>query len=434
MFTYAETRKYLDSLINYEKTGFTSCEKDFDLAKIREALEILGQDEQGYRSVHIAGTKGKGSISMFTSSILQANGFNVGLFTSPHLICDRERIRVNNEIISEGDLSRALSYLQDKLGDSFCQDLTYFEIYTLMAVFYFSMKKVDFAVFETGMGGRLDATNVIDAEVCGISPISYDHMSVLGDKIEQIASEKAAIIKRGACCISSHQEDSVLGVIKQRCHDVDAPLSLVGRDITYSVSHTGEEGNAFDVNGLEASYQVCSTRMLGSFQASNCAAAIGICEKLLGGKGVDTAKVKEGIKNAFIPGRMEILSRKPLMLIDGAQNADSADKLKKSVEQIFKYDKLILLLGLSEGKDIKGVCDELASFADEIILTRASVKRAQDPHIIRGYIRKRPVRVTKDVKEALGVALDLAGENDMILATGSFFLIGEVRRLLLRKR
>ncbi|MFH1665590.1 MAG: folylpolyglutamate synthase/dihydrofolate synthase family protein [Candidatus Omnitrophota bacterium] len=423
--------RFLDSLVNYEKIGFDEIRKEFKLGKLREALAALGGPQEKYRAIHIAGTKGKGSISTFTASILQASGYRVGLFTSPHLSVPNERIKINNEMIRDDDLARIINYLIDKLGIDTVRSFTFFEFYTLMALVHFSISDVDFAVLETGLGGRLDATNVIDAGISGLSPVSYDHMHILGNTLEKIAREKAAIIKRGAYCVSSPQRAEALKEIRSRCEAVGASLAVVGKDITCRITASDENGSAFDITGIDAEYKGCRTNMAGDFQSANCAVALGMCERALRDKGVDAKKFKEGIEAAFIPGRMEILSRGPMVVIDGAQNGDSAMRLKSSVEKIFKYDKLILVLGLSEDKDIKSVCANLAPMADEIVVTRSSVRRAADPHIIRGYIKGRQVTVTSDVKEALGTAFRLAARGDMILVTGSFYLIGEVRELVL---
>ncbi len=432
MPSYKETLKYLDSFINYERIGLDNPGMDLDPGRLRNVLKRMKDPHRDYSCVHVAGTKGKGSVCAFTSSILEKAGYRVGLFTSPHLVTVRERIKTNGRIIGKSDIAcvveRLKEYIDPRVAD---KELTYFEVLTLAAILYFSLKKVDYAVFEVGMGGRLDATNVIDAKVCGISPVSYDHTGVLGTKIEQIAREKAAIIKKGAHCVSSPQRQPALRVIKDRCREENASLSLVGKDITCSTLHLDEKGSCVDVVGLNGHYEKCRINMPGDFQPSNCATAVGICEQLLGAKGIDEDALKKGISSAFIPGRMEIICRRPMVVIDGAQNGDSAERLKYSVEQIFKYDRLILLLGFSRDKDIKSVCRHLVPMADEVVLTRASVNRAADPHLIRGYIKGKSVRITADVKEALGVAFSRAGKNDMILATGSFFVIGEVRGLLL---
>ena len=432
MQTYEDTLKYLDSLVNYEKTGPEDLKgKTFDLDKLRRVLEALGNPQLDYRPVHIAGTKGKGSISVFTSSILRASGCNVGLFTSPHLISPRERVSVNGEDISREELASAVGYIRERLPAG-CGDLTFFEMYTLVAMVHFRQRGADHAVFETGMGGRMDATNVLDEKVCGISPVSYDHTQVLGSSLEEIAREKAAIIKKGNFCVCAPQQEAVLDVIRSRCGETGASLSLVGEDITYSVKGSDAAGSTFDLFTGNREYKSCRTVLPGAFQVTNCAVAAGICEELLKDRS-DVENFKKGIKEAFIPGRMEVLSRGPMIVIDGAQNAESARQLKYSVEQIFKYDKLILLLGLSRDKDVKGVCGELVSAADEVVITRAGVDRALSPELIKGYVRGRKTIITRDVKEALGTALRAAGKNDLILATGSFFVIGEIRDLLVKK-
>ncbi|MEA3489987.1 MAG: folylpolyglutamate synthase/dihydrofolate synthase family protein [Candidatus Omnitrophota bacterium] len=422
--------KYLDSFVDYEKTGFDGIRRKFDLAGLRRVLKDLGDPQRDYLSVHVAGTKGKGSICAFTSSILRDAGYRVGLYTSPHFFTPAERIRVNGRMIGGSDLVRTVSVLKERIGRDAAKRFTFFEVYTLLAILYFSMKKVDYAVFETGMGGRLDATNVIDARICAISPVSYDHMNVLGSRIGQIAREKAAIIHRGAHCVSAPQRAAALDAIISRCGRVGASLSVVGKDVTYSIKTADEKGSAFDVQGNRGSYRGCRTRMPGRFQVTNCAAAVAVCERVLHDKRIDKRVIKRGIRNAFIPGRLEVLARRPLIVIDGAQNGDSAEKLKYSVEEIFKYDRLILLLGVSGDKDIGSICRRLAPMADEVVLTRASTSRAADPNLIKGYIRGRRVRITGDVKEALGTAFSIAGRDDMILATGSFFVIAEVTEII----
>jgi dihydrofolate synthase/folylpolyglutamate synthase len=423
-------------LTNYERAGFPGAGLDFDLGKIHAAIEKLDYPHRKYKSIHIAGTKGKGSVSSFCSSILEEAGCRVGLFTSPHLTSVRERIKINSEAISKTDFADSLESLKKYIGlHKGPEEFTFFEVITLMAMFYFSIREVDYAVFEVGMGGRLDATNVIDAEVCGITPVSYDHTQILGKKIEEIAGEKAAIIKNGTHCVSSPQRDPVLGVIKEKCLKKNAILSVVGEDITHKVIHLGDTGSEFNIFTKQAEYKACRTSMIGDFQPSNCAVAVGICEQILSdekikGQAPKTEIFKRGIEKTFVPGRMEILSRRPLVVLDGAQNEESAKRLKDSVEKIFRYNKLILVLGLSKDKDIKGVCRWLVPLADEIVLTKASVDRACDPLLIRGYVKGKPVKITGSSKEAMGAAFSKAGKGDMILVTGSFFVIGEVKQLI----
>ncbi|MFH1837189.1 MAG: folylpolyglutamate synthase/dihydrofolate synthase family protein [Candidatus Omnitrophota bacterium] len=429
METYLEAINYLDSFTNYEKTGFSGGGLNFDLSRLQGFLEKTGDPQTSYRSVHIAGTKGKGSVATFTASILAENGYKVGLYTSPHLLDVKERIKINGADISEDSFLKILSKIQDDLAGRE-KIFTYFEILTFIAIFYFKEQGVDLAVFETGLGGRLDATNVIKSEVCGITSISHDHMQVLGDKLEKITREKIAIIKPGSHCISSPQRADILEIIKERCIKENVSLSIVGEDISYNIKASGEEGSLVNIKGIRGLYESCHIDMMGSFQAENAATAVGIVEQVLTGIELDLDKIKMGIKKAFLPGRMEIIAKDPLLIIDGAHNKSSASRLKYSVEENLKYDRLILLLGISKDKDIRSICSELVPLSDEVVLTRAASQRSADPGMIRGYIKGKTVCMTSNVKEGLGAALSLAGERDLILATGSFYLIGEVRGLV----
>ncbi|MDD5634961.1 MAG: bifunctional folylpolyglutamate synthase/dihydrofolate synthase [Candidatus Omnitrophica bacterium] len=421
---------YLNSFTDYERIGPENIKEEFNLAKLKDVLKRLGDPQNAYRSAHVAGTKGKGSISTFIASILKESGYKVGLFTSPHLVSPHERISINGKNINNEDLAEVLRVLKDHLAPAPEKNFTFFEIFTLAAILFFNMEKVDFAVFEVGLGGRLDATNVINAEVSAISPISYDHMQILGDTIEKIAAEKAAIIKPGSYCVVSPQQDSVLKIIEDRCSAVGVGLAVIGREIKCDVREITRSGNYFDIHGQEGLYDNCQTSLIGAFQMTNAAVGVGACEKLLKGN-IDAAKIKTGIEKAFIPGRMEIIAEHPIFIIDGAQNASSARKLRLSIERIFRYDKLVLLLGTSRDKDIVNICKELGTATDVVITTKSKNSRAADPNILKGFFKGREVISTYDAKEALGLAWKSAKKNDLILATGSFYLIGEIREMVL---
>ena len=434
MRTYSQALKYLDSFTDHEKIGFRGLVEKLDLERVRLAAAALGDPQRDYRSVHVAGTKGKGSICAFTASILESAGSRVGSYTSPHLSDASERIRINSKPVPKSDLVKVVARLERELGPDARKRFTFFEVYTLAAMLYFSLEKVDWAVFEAGLGGRLDATNILQPEVCCVSPVSHDHTRVLGSTIREIAGEKAGIIKKGMKCVCAPQKPAAMRVIKERCARLKVPLYVVGRDITFQARRMDETGSVFDVRGKSGLYEEVETTLPGLFQVENAAAAVGICEFALGKKGaLKERTVREGLKKAFLPGRMEVICREPLLVIDGAQNAESAGALKRSVEKIFKYDKLILLAGLSSDKDIKGFCGRLGPLADRIVITRAGTERAADPHIIKGYFRGRRARVTRDTKEGLGAALSMAGKKDMILAAGSFYVIGEIRNIFTEK-
>jgi dihydrofolate synthase/folylpolyglutamate synthase len=431
MFTYSDSLKYLDSFVNYERTGMGHVKKEFDLGNLRCLLDEMGRPQDAYISVHVSGTKGKGSVSSFTSSIIKKVGYRVGLYTSPHLASPRERIAVDGDIISKDDFARSVESLREyveRSSEPF--EWTFFELVTALAMMYFRERAVSYAVFEVGVGGRLDATNVIEPKVAAVTGIGYDHTNILGDTIEKIACEKAAIIKRGMSCISSPQRPEALEVIRKRCAEVGASLGIVGEDIKCEVKSIDASGSEFDIRTPKAAYTSCRTALLGDFQPNNAAAAVGICESLFPEGELSREAVMKGLEEAYIPGRLEVLGRSPLIVIDAAHNGDSIERLKNSVERIFKYDKLIILAGFCQDKDIRDICRILGGLTDNFILTKADVGRAADPYIVRGYLNGKDVAVAGDVKEALGLALSLAGKRDMIPATGSFCVIGEVRKLL----
>ena len=427
MISYGQAIDYLDSLTNYEKIGLEKSIGNMDLARVKEALAGCGGPHEKYVIAHVAGTKGKGSVCAYIASILESSGRKTGLFTSPHLVSPLERIKVDGLNITEEAFAEVIGRIKS-LPEA---GLTYFEAMTVAALLYFAGRNVDVAVLETGMGGRLDATNAVDADICCITPVSYDHMHVLGESIEDIAMEKAGIIKEGVKCVVSPQKEVVMGIIRDKCLREGAEMILLGEDVKWDILRCNDTGNIFDLYTRHGEYDHCASGLPGLFQIANCATAVAVCEEILGDEAEEEA-FRQGIGKAFIPGRLEVVARSPLIVLDGAQNAESAEKLKYSVEQIFKYDRLILLAGLAADKDIHGFFAQLAPVADEVILTRSASRRAADPDILRGHVRGRPAVVTHDTKEALGMAFGKAGSKDLILVTGSFYVVGEVRELLLR--
>jgi dihydrofolate synthase/folylpolyglutamate synthase len=429
MKTYGDAIAYLNSFSNYETKGFQGFRETLDLARVVDLLEDLGRPDRKYRSIHVAGTKGKGSVCTYAASILREAGYRVGLYTSPHLQDILERIKIDGVNVRKDAFTEAVSIVKQAVGKR-CAEFTYFEILTITAILVFSAVNVDIAVFETGLGGRLDATNIVEAEISAITAVSFDHTDVLGDTIEKIAVEKAGIIKRGTTCVLSAQDMKAEKIIETQCLCRGCGLLKVGSDITYQITDKGPWGTVFNVRTTFRDYPGCRTKMPGFFQVANAAQAVCMCEQMLKDKLKNDA-VKQGLEKAFIPGRLELIASDPMVVIDGAQNRQSVEQLKYSIEEIFKYDKLILLMGLSTGKDVKGVCKALEAFADHVILTKADFERALDPYVIRGFFRRARVDVAGNVKEALGLAFSKAGKKDLILCAGSFYVTGEVRGLLL---
>jgi dihydrofolate synthase/folylpolyglutamate synthase len=439
--TYLEVLSYLNSLTDYEKDINYSYPETLKFTRIQDFLTLIGNPQKFLRVIHIAGTKGKGSTCALVAYILREAGFSVGLYTSPHLNDFRERIRILQPLVYkrrrmagdfEGMISKkALSSLVQELKPvinkynrySKYGQLSFFEVYTALAFLYFKRRRIDFVVLETGMGGRLDATNAADSLVCGITPLSFEHVQKLGNTLAKIAAEKAGIIKHnGTIVISALQAKEVRKVIHNRCNKFQAKLYEVGRQIKYSNSQRG-----LVIKGLKNDYKNLRLNLLGEHQAANAALAIGLVEGLsFYGFNLKVCAIRRGLDHAVWPGRCELIQRNPLIILDGAQNSASAQVLRRAIEDNFKYGKLILVLGISSDKDIAGICKKLGSFADEVILTRAATSRATDPAKLSGYFKRKP-HLTQSVREAKLLARSLAGKKDLILVTGSLFVVGEFR-------
>lgn len=457
--SYLEAVQYLESFIDYEKFPSYPYKESLRLERVRGFLAAIGNPQDSLKCIHIAGSKGKGSTCAFVAYILREAGYRAGLYTSPHLSDFRERIRILSSrftvhssqlgddfegMIAEDELSDLVTRLKPDIekynrGSEY-GPLSFFEIYTALAFTYFKKQKVDFAVLETGLGGRLDATNTVNPLVCVITPISYEHTDKLGHTLREIAAEKAGIIKRQKIKAKSQkkkkekrqkllvvcapQEKEAIEVIRAQSKEAGAKLYELNKDIFYEAAHQG-----FNVVSLFGEYPNLKIRLLGNHQFINAAAAIGAVEALrYHGIMVNMDSIREGLYNALWPGRCEVLSRNPIVVLDGAQNAASAGVLKQAVKENFQYKRLVLVLGVSQDKDRKGICGQLYDLADEVILTKANNPRATDPKALAGYFAGKAVRITKNVQEAKKASGNRAGGNDLILVTGSLFVVGEFRK------
>jgi len=431
---YRKAIDYLNSFINYERKKRFAY-NEFRLKRVKRILKLLGDPHEGIKAIHIAGTKGKGSTAVFISSILRVAGFKIGLYTSPHLHDFRERIKVNGRSINKKDLvslTRHLKGVIDRYINKNKDLPTFFEVYTILAFCYFRLKRIDLMVIEAGLGGRLDATNVIKPLVCVITPISYEHMDKLGRTLSKISQEKAGIIKRGTIVISATQPKTVLDVIKETARKKRARLYIVGKDILFETNKINAEYQLFTVQGIFARYCRLKTFLLGKHQLINAASGIGTVEALrFYNININSSAIKKGINKARWAGRMEKVSERPLIILDGAQNKASALALKSAIQTIFNYKRLILVLGIFRDKDIKGICSELERISDRIILTQTAHPRAASVAYLKRFISNgKVVHTRENLRDAIELALRKAKNEDLILVTGSLFTVGEARAII----
>lgn len=435
---YRESIAQLLTLVDHERNLVTGPRQKaiYDLTRMEALLGRLGSPQNQVPAVHIAGTKGKGSTAALCDSALHAAGLSTGFYSSPHLHTYRERIRRDSEPISQegfAALVEGLWPLHEELkSDSVVGPLTLFEFLTGMAFQCFAQDRTDVQVIEVGLGGRLDATNVLDAGVCVITSISLDHMAILGNTIGEIAADKAGIIKPGSTVVIAPQASEALSSILAACQEKEAAPILVGRDVTWEEGRTGTDGQRFKVRGRNGEYDLYMP-LLGAHQLENAALAVAALEAL-GSQGIDvSAKAMEvGFENVSWPCRMEVLSRSPLLVADGAHNVYSIESLLKSLPDYLAYDRLILVVGFSRDKNVEGMARALGEKADIIVATASRHPRSMQAVEVAGLFPEtgKPVLASTPA-DALRLAMEVAGKKDLVLATGSLFLAAEVREAAL---
>ena len=399
--------KYLDRATDYERQQAPYSPSTYNLDRMRRLAASMGQIERSFKSLHIAGTKGKGSVAHMAEAILHRAGYRTGLYTSPHLVDMRERIRVDGRNVSERDFLWAMNRMERALRRL---RPTYFEIMTEAAFLVFARRKVDYAVIEVGLGGRLDATNVISPEACAITRIDYDHMDKLGHTLGEIAREKAGIIKPGVPVVTGAQRPAALREIRRR--------ATPRVPTVWSPRATGTVLK-FTVSGLRERYR-CELPVLGPHQAGNAAIAIGLVES--SGAEVTPVDVREALRHVRLPGRIEIVHRRPWIIVDSAHNPLSARALAEGLRPL-RARRTLLVFGASADKDWAGMLRALGR-ADLTIFTRARSPRAAAPEVLARRARGPALRVER-VDEAVALARTVARPDDAVVVTGSFYVAGE---------
>lgn len=436
---YNHALDYLYSFVDFSLTrNFRNAADKFDLQRMELLMERLGNPQNQYKVIHVAGTKGKGSTAAFIESAIRAAGYRTGFYTSPHLEDYCERIQVNRENISHLELVDLIEEIKPVVAE--IPQLTTFEITTALGFLYFAKKGVEVAVIEVGLGGRLDATNIVHPLVSVITSLSYDHMAVLGDTLAKIAFEKAGIIKPGRPVVVSPQTEEALEVVERVAGERNSPLTLVGRDFLYTADTHDLTGQSFSIwsnkaqaassNNPDPQKYHYSIPLLGFHQVENAATAYAVLQ-IARQEGLDIPKaaVESGFSNVYWPGRFEILSMSPPLIVDSAHNRDSALKLHRTIEEYLGDKPVIILFGASEDKDIRGMFQELLPGVRKLIATQSVHPRALDAHLLAEMASEFGVKsqVVLPLEAALETALQEADSEAAVLACGSIFIAAAVR-------
>ncbi len=414
--TCPEYASCLHDFLSLQKFGIK-----FGLSSTSALLQRLGHPEQGQSFVHIAGTNGKGSVAAFLSAILQAAGLKVGLYTSPHLVRFTERFQINGQEMSQTEAADLMRTVQSAWDQR--EPPTFFEAVTVMGLVYFAREKTDIAIMETGMGGRLDATNVITPLISIITSISMEHQEYLGSTLLQVAEEKAGIIKPHVPVLTGVNQPKILDLLHTRCQEKKAPLYRLGREMQAKVF-----SQRLFYHGLHTTLKDLSLGLPGRHQGRNAALALAASELLhsQGYRVTDEAR-QTGVAKTVWPGRMHIISNRPMIMLDGAHNPAAIRALARSLQENPTHKRLILVIGIMADKAAKPILRAILPLADQVIFTRPVYERAMDPEHLSSQAPDLPRehQVIQSLPQALEAAKAAADQEDLIVITGSLFTVGE---------
>jgi dihydrofolate synthase/folylpolyglutamate synthase len=396
------------------------------LRNITNVLQEIGNPHKHFRTIHVAGTNGKGSTAALLESVLRTAGYQTGLYTSPHLFDFSERIRVNGSPIPRRKVSKGVDLLKPYIERYRC---TFFEAATALAFHHFSQEEVDVAIVEVGLGGRLDATNILSPLCTIITDIDHDHTEYLGHTLKQIAQEKAAVIKKHGTIITSVNDPEILKILQTVSRKQEAALYPAAEHCTFRAKEMTSEGSRVDIQTPFHSYEGLRLSLPGEHQLRNLSAAI-LTLDLLSENGLPIRRknVRDGVAGTIWPGRLQVLQRKPLFIVDGAHNPAGMRALKEALKGLFTYEHLILILGIMENKKYTEMVHSIVPIATHTIVTRPKMDRALNLQTLAQEVRtiSNQVETTSTVSRAVKRAFQLAGPNDAVCAAGSLFLVGEI--------
>ncbi len=430
---YHDSLRYLYGLVDYEKKRIERYSpREFKIDRVVGLLDKLGTPQNAYPTVHIAGTKGKGSVSVMMAQTVQAAGLKTGLYTSPHLHTYRERMQINRKPIARERMANLIEEMKPTVDA--IPGITTFEVTTALAFLYFQREEVDLAVMEVGLGGRLDATNVIQPEISIITSLSLDHTYLLGDTLAEIAAEKGGIIKQGVPVVSAPQVPSALEVLEEIAEAHDAPISVVGRDWTWEAGERKLQSQIVDIqhrpdpSPFDGSYEV---GLIGNFQQENATVAVAAAATLSqsGHPWASPETINQGLREASWPGRLEVLSGNPPVVVDSAHNPYSAKALVDSLETWFPGTRWLLIYGASNDKDIQGMLEALLPHSEYVIVTRSYHPRAAAPYNLADLCAEigHGAEIAVDPTKAFAQACAHLERGMGIIATGSIFLVADIR-------
>ncbi|MSQ31678.1 MAG: bifunctional folylpolyglutamate synthase/dihydrofolate synthase [Dehalococcoidia bacterium] len=426
---FNEAERYVLRLVNYEQTSPAAYSAEhFNLKRMVSLMAKLGNPHIGPLTVHVAGTKGKGSCSAMSASILRTTGFKTGLYTSPHLLSICERMKIDDRNISQASFARIASLISpfvEKTNKEGMENVTTFEMLTAMAFVWFHENHVEAQVLEVGLGGRLDATNVCQPDVCIITSLSLDHTDVLGSALSAIAREKAGIIKPGVPVVSSPQQPEALAELEQVAKQKRSTLTRVEDLVSWEPLEATVKGQSFSLikKSVKRKFWI---PLLGRHQIENASTVIEAMTILSAkNKKVTQEAISEGLKSVKWPGRLQIISEKPYVVLDGAHNDYSMGCLVDSIEQYFKHKKVITIVGFSANKNIEGMAKQIKRFDGQVFVTKSTHPRAADLTQVKSFFSKQGIKVTKfdDIRSAFATASKKAKKDDLILITGSLFIV-----------